>query len=87
LFHEGQTAKPFEDALKEMQIGDISDPVKTRWGYHIIKLTQKNEPRQILFAEMKSKIKAQLVEKQREQYYQQWMAEVKDKCRVETLSE
>lgn len=85
LFHEGQTAKPFENALKKMQIGEISDTVKTRWGFHIIKLTQKNEPRQLLFAEMKSKIKTQLAEKQREQYYQQWMTELKDKYRVEML--
>lgn len=76
-FHEGQTAKPFEDALKKMQIGEISDLVQTRWGYHIIKLIQKNDPRQIPFAEIKMKIKTQLVEKQREQIYQQWLTELK----------
>lgn len=87
MFHEGQTAKPFEDALKELEIGEVSDLVKTRWGYHIIKLTQKNPPRQIPFPEIKAKIKAQLVEKQREKIYQQWVSDLKNKYSVEFLRE
>lgn len=87
LFHEGQTAEPFEAALKRMQVGEISGPIKTRWGYHIIKLLQKNEARQMPFEEMKAKIKAQLVKQQREQHYQQWLAELKGKYKVEMRGE
>lgn len=37
-FGRGQMVKEFEDAAFSMQKGDISKPVKTRFGWHIIKL-------------------------------------------------
>lgn len=87
LFHAGRTEKEFDDALKTMQVGEISELVKTRWGHHIIKLTEKNEPRQLTFAEMQDKIRAQLTKAQRDAYYQQWMDGLKSKYQVERVGE
>jgi len=35
-FGRGQMAAGFEIAVKKMEIGSVSDPVKTRFGYHLI---------------------------------------------------
>ena len=38
-FKPGQMVAPFENAVKKMSNGRISDPVRTQFGYHIIKKT------------------------------------------------
>lgn len=41
FFGRGRMVKPFEDTAFGMEIGEISEPVKTRFGWHIIKLVDK----------------------------------------------
>lgn len=42
-FKPGQMVKDFEDALKEMKPGEISKPIKTRFGYHLILLEEHSK--------------------------------------------
>lgn len=41
FFGKGQMVKEFEDACFSMEIDEVSNPIKTQFGYHLIKLTDK----------------------------------------------
>ena len=53
--------KPFEEAVFKMKKGEISDLVRTPFGYHIIKLEDLKEPRTKSLEEVRGQIRADLV--------------------------
>ena len=42
-FGRGMMVKPFEDACFSMKVGDISEPIETQFGWHLIELTDIQE--------------------------------------------
>ena len=42
-FGRGMMVKPFEDACFSMNVGDISEPIETQYGWHLIELTDIQE--------------------------------------------
>ena len=56
-FGKGQMVKEFEDAVFSMNAGEISTPVKTQFGYHIIKLTEHTPAKYADFEEAYQEVK------------------------------
>ena len=52
--------KEFTDVAYATELNGISDPVKTQFGYHIIKITGKDEGKDVKFEEIKDKVKIAL---------------------------
>ena len=52
--------KPFENAAFTLEVGKISEPVLTQFGYHVIKVTERREGRSLPFEEVREKLAADL---------------------------
>jgi peptidyl-prolyl cis-trans isomerase C len=59
-FGRGEMVGPFEEAAYELEPGEVSDVVETRFGYHIIRLEERMPSRTIPFEEIKDRIAQQL---------------------------
>ncbi|MCC6866189.1 MAG: peptidylprolyl isomerase [Ignavibacteria bacterium] len=56
-FGKGSMVKPFEDAVMNAAIGEIVGPVKTNFGYHIIRVKGRQN-KEFKFADIKKTVKA-----------------------------
>ena len=58
----GQTTQEFEVALARLEPGQISQPVETRYGVHLIRLRRRIDGRQLPFEAVRARIAAYLEE-------------------------
>jgi peptidyl-prolyl cis-trans isomerase C len=83
LGYFSQGEKPTEfDHVFSMEVGAISEVIKSPYGYHIFKLEERIEPRQIRFEEAKAGILQELGQKKGEENYQKWFKGLKGKAKV-----
>lgn len=66
---KGLMAKPFEDALFAMQPNQVSAPVKTEFGYHVIKLGEIKTGQQVPFEQVRDELAREQSEADREKQF------------------
>ncbi len=60
FFSRGSMVKPFDDAAFRMKVGEISMPVESQYGYHIIRLTAIKPGQVKSLGEVRGQIEAEL---------------------------
>ncbi|MBD3233780.1 MAG: hypothetical protein GF315_08665 [candidate division Zixibacteria bacterium] len=63
--------QPFWEAANSLQVGEISDPVKTEWGWHVIKLVSRKRSK--TFEQVKSRIRNALIKEADEKAEEEYM--------------
>ncbi|WP_078432944.1 peptidylprolyl isomerase [Metabacillus halosaccharovorans] len=75
FFGEGSMVAEFEEAAFSMKVDEISDPVKSDYGYHIIKVTDTQEAAEANFEKSKEDIKGILLDEKMTTEYPTWLEE------------
>ena len=78
-FGRGRMVPAFEKAAFALKAGEISEPVKTRFGYHVIKVTDRKSPQTQPLEAVEAQIRRQL----ESDYVQNLLEEMRQKANLE----
>ena len=82
FFGEGQMVPEFEKVAFATEVGKVSEPVKTQFGVHIIKVEAKNPESLIPFDDVLEQLKAYLQNQKRSEAYQTELSRLKEKYKI-----
>jgi peptidyl-prolyl cis-trans isomerase C len=82
-FGRGQMVQEFDEKVFSMRKGEISEPVKTQFGYHIIKVTDVISERNSSLEEVKDQIKREVINLKQEEAYRNKNVELRNRYMVE----
>ena len=76
-FTKGQMVPEFDKEVFTMEVGETRGPVKTQFGYHIIKLTAKNEASTMAFDVVKAQLSNAVLSEKRQKAYESKINQLK----------
>ena len=86
FFSKGQLLPEFEEESFKLKVGEISDIIKTQFGYHVIKLTDRKSPVVQAFENVGELIKKELRRDQKKQLIKDLMTNLRNNAKI-TVSE
>lgn len=86
-FRSGELLPGFEEAVATLQAGEISDLVRTRVGWHIIRLEDQKAGGHKSFKDVQKEIKEELARVKTEEKYQEWIETLRQQAYITILYE
>ncbi len=81
----GDLVPEFDQAMNRLQIGEVSNPVKTEFGWHLIQVLERPEA-QLTLEQQRQFARAAIRERKFEQDYQDWLRELRDTATVKIIN-
>ncbi|MDM8551097.1 peptidylprolyl isomerase [Desulfobacterales bacterium HSG2] len=86
-FKRGQMVKPFEDAAFALKTGEMSDIVETRFGYHLIKTTDKKAETTSPYEEVRERLADYLKQEKKLKEVNLYASKLKEESKIERFIE
>jgi peptidyl-prolyl cis-trans isomerase C len=87
FFGRGRMVPEFEQAAFSLKAGEVSEPIKTKFGYHIIKVIEIKEGEQREFEEVKSIVKRRLKSEKQKSLFDTYIQSLKEKAGALEINE
>ena len=81
----GDLVPEFEQAMNRLQIGEVSNPVKSEFGWHLIQVLERRDA-QLTVDKQKEFARAAIRERKFEQAYQDWIRQLRDTATVKIIN-
>lgn len=85
FFVRQQMVKPFADVAFSTPVGQTSDVVTTEFGYHLIKVTDKQPEKMLNFDEVKEKISTYLSQQKIDSQFEVYMKGLRDQADIKRM--
>ena len=80
--YPGDTVPDFERAYQELKVGEVSQPVRTPFGYHLIQVLERRSA-DVSPERRRMQARAALRERKSEEAYHEWLRQLRDQIYVE----
>lgn len=84
--HRGQLIEEFESALKTMRPGQVSGPIQSIYGFHLIRLADTRPSAQKSFVDVKDQLVRDLTDQRCSETADRWSKQVRAAARIEILA-
>jgi peptidyl-prolyl cis-trans isomerase C len=85
-FGKGRMVPEFEKAAYAMKPGELSEPVKTQFGWHLIQLHERIPPKVTPFEEIKEKVIEYLTERKKDKVFDAFLDRLKTEASIEEVA-
>ena len=85
-FGRGRMVPPFEKAAFALEVGELSQPVRTQFGWHLIQLHERSEPVLTPFDEVREQVIEYLQERRKDKVFEEFLDGLKEKAEITEVS-
>jgi peptidyl-prolyl cis-trans isomerase C len=82
-FSRGKMVKPFEEAAFVLEVGKVSDVVETSFGYHLIKVTDKQQEKTLAMETVKDRLEQTLKSQKIQDAVKEHVDKLKKEAKIE----
>ena len=82
----GQMVKPFEDTFKLLEMEEVSEPVETQFGMHIIQVMDRRQEN-VTEIVMRNRVRGVLRRQRANREFSQWVRQLKEQAYIDYVSE
>jgi parvulin-like peptidyl-prolyl isomerase len=81
----GEFLKELEDVAFSLPVGEVSDPIRSQAGFHLIQVAEREEASQLAVGTVSESIREKLLREKMKIDHEAWLREMREKAQVEIL--